>query len=298
MVPTINRLTLSLGFAMGLGLAFVPQGCGGVQHPVAEIPEHVAAPIRGCAFEHTHHVRDADHIVKYDVTLDSNGEVDTIALMDSTVGDEELEQCIAASIRSLTQYDLLRHRSENFDRELAPPESRNLLGNPAVPLAACLASPPCLLSLAMVMGASVITVQLMVHAATVKPTTTTTAPPIPIPIAVPRRWPGQTCEDAELDRLEAEKDKICKPPEGFATDCPKNPLKKKEYAKIPCSLILLAIQQRQACKAARWLVQNKCFGGNPNPGHKTAIDQEQNAIDNCEAFKLINCAKDHPMAGK
>ncbi|MBK9266468.1 MAG: hypothetical protein IPM54_42605 [Polyangiaceae bacterium] len=152
MVPTINRLALSLSFTVCLGFAFVPQGCGGVHHPVADIPEHVAAPIRGCAFEHTHHVRDADHIVKYDVTLDSNGEVDSIALMDSSVGDEELEQCIAASIRSLTENDLLRHRSENFDRELAQPESRMLLGTPAVPLAVCVASPPCLLALGMVVA--------------------------------------------------------------------------------------------------------------------------------------------------
>ncbi|MBK9266962.1 MAG: hypothetical protein IPM54_45205 [Polyangiaceae bacterium] len=188
MVPTIKRLTLSLSLAMGLGFAFLPQGCGGA-HPVADIPEHVAAPIKACAFEHTHHVRDADQIVKYDVTLDSNGQVDSITLMDSSVGDEELEQCIAASIRSLTQDDLLRHRSENFDRELAQPESRMLLGNPAIPLAACVASPPCLLALTVLVGASAITVQLMVHAATTtaKPTTTTTAPPI-------------TAEEAERER--------------------------------------------------------------------------------------------------
>ncbi|MBK9265489.1 MAG: hypothetical protein IPM54_37595 [Polyangiaceae bacterium] len=256
MAPTINRLTLSLGFAVCLGFAFVPQGCGGA-HPVADIPEHVAAPIKGCVVEHTHHVRrDADQIVKYDVTLDSNGQVETIALVDSTVGDEELEQCIAASIRSLTENDLLRHRSENFDRELAQPESRMLLGTPAVPLAVCVASPPCLLALTALMGASAITVQLIVHAATSKPTaittgwpmatataTTTTAPPIPIPIAVPTtRYPNQTCTDKELDRLEAEKKKLCYA--GYAASCSGNHEKPK-FTKIPCSAIKLAIQQRR-----------------------------------------------------
>jgi len=124
------------------------------------------------------------------------------------------------------------------------------------------------------------------------PTTTTTAPPI----ALPRRWPGQTCENTELDRLQKEKNKICNG--GYAAICPNDPLKKKEFAKIPCSAILLSILQRKACLAARWVVQDKCFGGKPDDRHKKPIDETQGAIDNCEAFKLINCAKDHPMAGK
>ncbi|MBK9258328.1 MAG: hypothetical protein IPM54_00655 [Polyangiaceae bacterium] len=307
MAPTIKRLSLSLGFAVGLGFALVPQGCGGA-HPVADIPEHVAAPIKGCVVEHTHHVRDADHIVKYDVALDSNGEVDSIALMDSTVGDEELEQCIAASIRSLTQYDLLRPRSENFDRELAQPESRTLLGTPAVPLAVCVASPPCLLALGLVVAGSVYTVQVMVHTATTakataittgwpmataKPTTTTTSPPI----ALPRKYPNQTCEDAELDRLEGEKNKICNLKVGFAVDCPKD-ISKPKFDKIPCSKVLLSLQQRHACLAARWAVQDKCFGGKPDARHKPPIDQTQQGIDHCEALKLKVCANGHPMAGK
>jgi hypothetical protein len=45
------------------------------------------------------------------------------------------------------------------------------------------------------------------------------------------------------------------------------------------------------------LIQEKCFGGNPDAGHKTQIDQVQNGIDNCQALTLINCAKGHPMAG-
>ena len=66
--------------------------------------------------------------------------------------------------------------------------------------------------------------------------------------------------------------------------------------RIPCSAILLSRQQRLACLNARKLVQEKCFGGNPDPGHKKAIEQEQDGLNNCEALKLINCAKGHPMA--
>jgi hypothetical protein len=197
-VPTIKRLSLSLGITVGLGFAFVPQeGCGGVQ-PASDMPERLAGPIRGCAVEHTPHVGDGEHTVKYEVLLDSNGQVTAIALIESTVGDEELEKCIASSIRSLTVNDLLSHRSENFDREVARSESRNLLGNPALPIAACLASPPCLLALTVLAGATYITVNIVVHSATAtstaipttittawpmataKPTATTTAPPVPI----------------------------------------------------------------------------------------------------------------------
>lgn len=97
--------------------------------------------------------------------------------------------------------------------------------------------------------------------------------------------------------MEKEKDDICILPGGYATVCPKEPLKKK-YADIPCSLIKLSLQQRQACVAARWDVQNKCFGGKPDDSHKGQIDEVQNGVNNCQEFKLINCAKGHPMADK
>ncbi|MBK9263620.1 MAG: hypothetical protein IPM54_27915 [Polyangiaceae bacterium] len=301
MVPTIKRITLSLGFVVGLGFALVPQGCGGA-HPVADIPEHVAAPIKGCVVEHTHHVRDADHIVKYDVTLDSNGQVDSIALMDSSVGDEELEQCMAAAIRSLTHYDLLRTRSENFDRELAQPESRTLLGTPAIPLAVCVASPPCLLTLTLLMGAVALNVQLIVHAATAKPTTTTTAPPISIPIAVPTtRYPSQTCEDKRLNELEAAKKAVCPP----ARPLPGQPCKPREKGvtllpQCPCSLIRARIAASKVCIAARQKVMDECFKNATDAAAKGHAEQIQNLINGstlCEALEAVNCAPGHPMSG-
>ena len=122
--------------------------------------------------------------------------------------------------------------------------------------------------------------------------------PQPQPQPAPRRYPNQTCDDKELDRLEEEKKKVCRPPGGFAAKCPGKSEKIDKFEKIPCSLVLLSLQQRQACLAARWLVQNKCFGGKPDAAHKGAIDEVQNGINNCEALKLLNCAKGHPMAGK
>lgn len=238
-LPTINRFALSVGFLVGLGLAFVPSGgCGGV-HPVAEMPVRFAEPIRACTVMHDHHIEGSDHTIKFDVGL-VNGQVDSIVLVESTLGDEELEACLARTIRSFTVDDLPLRGSANLERDLVPPESRELLGNPAVPVAACLASPPCLLGLVVVMGAAVITVQLTVYMATATapatpipatiatptPTTTATATPTTTatttttspPIALPRRWPGQTCENAELDRLGKEKDTLCNA--GYAATCP------------------------------------------------------------------------------
>ena len=171
--PTIGRFAMPVGFLLGLGLVFVPSGgCGGV-HPVAEIPGDLAAPIRACAVQHERHVEGSDHKVTFDVGL-VNGRVDSIALVESTLNDEELETCLASKIRSFTVDDLPLRPSANLERDLSQPQSRELLGNPAVPLAACLATPPCLLGLVVVMGATVITVQLIVYSATATATATAT----------------------------------------------------------------------------------------------------------------------------
>lgn len=312
-LSSIGRFALSAGFITGLGLTFVPSGgCGGVQ-PVMDMPVRFSEPIRSCAVMHEHHLTASDHTVKFDVGL-VNGQVDTIVLVQSTLADEELETCLARAIRSFTVDDLPLRRSANIEGGLVQPESRELLGNPAVAAAACLASPPCVLGLVMVMGAAVITVQLTVYAATTTapitatpttatpvPTTTVTATPTATatttttspPIVLPRRWPGQTCENAELDRLGEDVKNLCK--SGFAAKCSGN---EKKLNDTPCSLVLLSIVQRQACLAARWAVQNKCFGGKPDDRHWPPINQTQDGINNCEALKLIVCAKDHPMAGK
>jgi hypothetical protein len=153
---------LFLGLTVGLGFAFVPQGCGGVT-PAAEMPESVAWQFRACAVEHENHLGALDPSVSFDVNLDTDGQVDSISLRHSSLGDEELEKCLVAAIRSLSEDDLPLRYSQNRDRDPITPESRMLMGHPEA-LAACLVSPPCLLTLTLVVGAAVITVQLYVNA--------------------------------------------------------------------------------------------------------------------------------------
>jgi hypothetical protein len=133
-----------------------------------------------------------------------------------------------------------------------------------------------------------------VPAATSAPATTV----VPMATAVPkaRRYPNQTCDDDMLDRLEGEKDKLCYPADGYAAICGGGTSKSKKPL-IPCSAIKRGIEQRNLCLKQRSLVQKECFGGKPDAGHKTAIDLVENGIKACEALKLINCAKGHPMAG-
>jgi hypothetical protein len=159
---SIKRLALSLGLTLGLGYAFTPLGCGGVM-PAAEVPEDVARLLRGCALDHRKHLGSVRHSVSFEVKFDSDGEVDSVVLRESTLGDELLELCMASALRSLSEDDLPLRRSEDRPRGSGAPESRAFLGQEEV-LAACLASPPCLLTLAILMGAAYVTVNLYVHA--------------------------------------------------------------------------------------------------------------------------------------
>lgn len=325
MTASITKLALSLGLTLALGFAFTPLGCGGSRGGLAapgqadaDVPEDIALQIRTCAAKRREHLGSVEHYFIFDVKLDSDGEVDSVALQESTLRDEGLELCMVKALRSLTEDALPMRRSENSPRGPVSPESRVLLGQEQA--LGCLLTPPCLLVLGFLVGAAYVTVQIYLQAsthpgkrthhppavateeppattaptATTVPTATTMPTAMPITTAVPiaRRYPSQTCENDVLDGLEKEKDKLCG---GYAvSSC--NP-KKVDTSQIRCSAILRAIPQRQACLAARQLIQDRCFGGKPDAGHKTQIDDVENGIRQCEALKLINCAKGHSMAG-
>lgn len=184
MIPNVKRLAFSLSLTLGLGCAFVPLGCGSsgggtLAVPFqgdAKVPESIALRIRTCAAEHREHLRGDKHSVSFDVKLANDGEVDSVALRDSTLPDEDLEACMAGALGSLSMDTLPSRYSGSRPRDPGPPESRMLLGQTQV--MACFASPPCVLALAFLIGATYITVQVYVHA-----TSTTKPKPRPAPIA-------------------------------------------------------------------------------------------------------------------
>jgi hypothetical protein len=250
------------------------------------------------------------------VVLDVNSHVEEVELLDSTLNLPEVEACMTQALYGLSaRAEALPLRRRKLESHVASTlEARPLLGQLQVIEVA---------EIAVLIAIGYLTYTVVVHYLVTRnhtkprpnppapqtdeppkpeppkpePTTgsdpkTTDPPPPPPPSPPARRYPNQSCENDELDRLEAEKKRLCGG--GYAATCNKN---EDKMAKIPCSAILLAIRQRQACRDARKVVQVKCFGGKPDAGHTTAIEQEENAIRRCEALRQINCAKGHPMAG-
>lgn len=164
------KLGLSLGLVVTLGLGLLPFGCGaspragsvGALRGDMDVPDGIARQIRTCAAEHAVHLSSGDQAVRFEVKLTADGEVDSVSLRDSTLGDEPLEACIAVALRSLSEEDLSLRRSEVHPRSRASPESRMLLGQEEA--LGCLANPPCLLTLGFLIGAAFIVVEIYLHA--------------------------------------------------------------------------------------------------------------------------------------
>ena len=66
---------------------------------------------------------------------------------------------------------------------------------------------------------------------------------------------------------------------------------------IPCSSILHSLKQRPPCLEQRKLIQARCYGGIPDPGHKQAIDDLERGLKACKELQVVNCGAGHPMSG-
>jgi hypothetical protein len=310
-------LTLAMGYTSGL---FALGGCGGASRPWnGQLPESVVDKLTDCGKQGPKPLQRVEHALVFNVVMDVDSHVEEVELTDSTLHLPEVEACMVQALYGLSaSAEALPLRRRKLESRVASAQqARPLLGQLQVVQVA---------EVVVLIGFGYLTYTVVVHYLVTRNHTkprphppapqtdeppkpeppkpepqtgsdpkTTDPPPPPPPSPPARRYPNQTCENDVLDALEADKKKLCY--SGYAAACSGNHDKPK-FAKIPCSAIQLAIQQRLACKAARQLVQDKCFGGKSDAGHKKAIDQEQDGIDNCEALKLLNCAKGHPMAGK
>ncbi|NUQ79415.1 MAG: hypothetical protein HUU21_38385 [Polyangiaceae bacterium] len=167
MTSSIKRMALCSAVILAMGFAFMPMGCGGSgrgpAHGDAALPEGIALRFRTCAVAHRTHLSSGEHSVSFDVKLADDGRADSVALNDSTLGDEDLEDCMADALQSLSVDDLPIRRSGSRHGGSVASGSRALFGHPEAALA-CLASPPCLLTLTFLIGASYITVQIYLYA--------------------------------------------------------------------------------------------------------------------------------------
>jgi len=111
-----------------------------------------------------------------------------------------------------------------------------------------------------------------------------------------RRYPNQTCDDAVLEHLQAEKNRICSAMPGEScSDSKTNP---KRLGEKPCSLIRLRIQAFENCIHIRQFIQDECFGGVPDSRHERALNQYKDGLAHCLALEAVNCAPGHSMADR
>lgn len=109
-----------------------------------------------------------------------------------------------------------------------------------------------------------------------------------------RRYPNQTCDDAVLDHLQAEKNRLCNAMPGAS--CSPSSSSGKRLARMPCSQIRLRIQGLHNCIRIRQYIQDECFGGRPDAPHETALRQLQDGLTHCIELEMKNCVPGHPMA--
>lgn len=109
-----------------------------------------------------------------------------------------------------------------------------------------------------------------------------------------RRHPNQTCDDAVLDHLQAEKNRICNAMPGASCSTASNSAKR--LARMPCSQIRLRIQALRNCINIRWFIQDECFGGVPDTRHQEVLSEYENGLVQCQSLEAVNCAPGHSMA--
>ena len=84
-----KRHAAALSLLVALGLTFVPEGCGG-RPPIPEVPSTLTGQFRACAAEHSHHLGEGVYSIAFDVAFADDGQVDSVALRESTLGDGDL----------------------------------------------------------------------------------------------------------------------------------------------------------------------------------------------------------------
>jgi hypothetical protein len=82
------------------------------------------------------------------------------------------------------------------------------------------------------------------------------------------KYPGQTCTDERLDELHTAMKLTCKQP----FSCAKN---------LPCPELTARHAIAVQCHSERKGIEDECFGGNSDAGHKDQIRTVGNAVDTC-----------------
>lgn len=324
MRTTIPKLGLALGFTLAMGFSFLPLGCGTAEEAAypperpavqpapraPEVPADIQKQLKDCIQHASAPFPPAEkntYAVMFNMHAARSGRVRAVDVRDSTLGGHEVEACFTRILEGMTlPLQDLEPFGDPVSRHPVAPHGRALVGNAAGALPLVVLTPAVLVVFAFVF---VVVIYVYVEppslslpldpplSAAVSAAPTATAMPTTSATSIPRprRYPNQTCDDDVLSRLEREKGILCD--RGFAANCKGDPVKNNKLKNTPCSEIKLSLEQRYLCLKQRNLIQDTCFGSVPDDAHKEAIEQIKNGIDRCEALKLLNCTKGHPMSG-
>jgi len=301
---------------LSLGLMFMPLGCENWNRPMftpvhrlqgapdmQQIPRPVREGFEACLRmlpEAGPEEKEVDHLVAFGVQIHGDGQAGAVRLGRSTLGDRGVEACMAEALQGmrLSLEELQKLIGEGGGKHLVSIEVKGLLADDRQESLEVL---PGVLSAAGRIVVVVVVLWVLYGAAKdILAGAKATSAAVPRVAAPPkaRKYPNQTCEDEELAKLEAEKDRLCG--EGFDLNCrgnPKDPGNQTKLDNIPCSEVMRSLQERLACYFQRNLIEDLCFGGIPDKGHQVQIDGLKRSIEHCAKLKETNCAEGHPMSG-
>ena len=201
-ISRLARLALSLGFAMCVGLASVPLGCGGSEDAVysgprpredPNVPEDVAKQLEACARQTAAPFPPAEgntYVVTFDVHVSKPGSVHAVKVEDSMLGGHDVEGCFERVLRAMTlpKRTIAMGLEGSAPRGAAAPPSRALLGQ-----AFAIPNPFSLVPVVITIAAVTIAVWVVVHVVSeVGTSTTTVAPPVVTAIPVASAVPSTT----------------------------------------------------------------------------------------------------------
>lgn len=131
----IAGLTLSAGATCGLPLG----GCGGPPAGVAPatldpLPDHIVQRLTDCGKRGPTPLAPVQHTVAFDVFMNPDGEVQEVALRDTTLHFDEVEACMQSALGGLSGRvaDGPLRRREPTSPAPPEPETRTLLASPVV----------------------------------------------------------------------------------------------------------------------------------------------------------------------
>ncbi len=282
----------SLGCSANDDYAQMPHNAtheGPILPALHEAPEETIQETRDCVKQHVSS-SGGNFVIDLSADVTHDGQALSARVMSSNLRDADLEQCILKAVaRMRVSPEILE--SLPTEPVSMSPQSRAQMGiaipNPAIVLAGFLVvygiSVMIQITLRVVLSSpSAPTIPTPVAAATTTTapiataTTTTTSPPI----AIPRRNPGQTCDDSLLDKLSNQKKDICYSEKWGCKDEFEN-LGKKNQKLFTCAEILSRIARGTACLNVRKQIQAECYAGSPEPGHDQEITQIITSLTRC-----------------